>query len=753
MPPSVTQLGISAKIGVRQSDISLAAKKLRERGQIQESSAKIHGARKRQKVFSLTEAGKAEAERLAERAGAMTARVKTSKGIEEAPLTEISSRLGLALSEVISRLEGDYIDMPSENEKTEDRPEPKPNAGFYGREAELRELKGALESNRLVVVEGIAGIGKTTLVKRALEGVSRPIFEFRCREHTTSRVVERKLAEFLAGQGRTKTKRYLDRTSIEEPTELSEWLEADLVGGEVVIVLDDAHSASEILPFLRMLIEILERGRCFAAIVATRHALPFYDRRDVLVKGLVFELVLKGLDERSALKMLKDAGIADAQVYSNTKGHPLFLELICAHGVTHADSMSDFLNEEVSSKLSLAEKALVMNLSALEGDAKLDLISDDEESIDTLDGLVRKNIVARKGANYELHDCLRTFFYNRLTEEQKRAVHVKLAKRLERVDIFECLNHLVCAEAVGEAIALIKKEQSRLLETPEDFCPLLTRLISLVRVKEPSRLAQLEPMRERVVETFGKWDDLLEYLHQCKKLARLLGKGIDDDALRGSRSKKECEAAIENYKASMRLLVQMRDVKGLEELRLGLARTYWMLNMPLDALRESNGVSDSARKHAFVASVGFAVSEPINAELEARRALECSNDDRERARITCLLGYIAEESGDLSAARTHYAEALTKARAAGYVRGLAYGLLNEGTEESVKAARELFRKMGDDVGLVYCAASDGARLHSCDCLQQALSILSGKGLIAYERALRQLIANWSGSNGKNINDK
>jgi len=134
MPASVTQLGISSKIGVRQSDISLAMKKLREKGYISENSAKIQGARKRQKVFSLTEAGKSEAEKIASRAGEIKAKVKTNKGVEESTVVEISSWLGIPISEVISKLDGEFIDVQTEVEKKEDLGLPKLRKGFYGRE-------------------------------------------------------------------------------------------------------------------------------------------------------------------------------------------------------------------------------------------------------------------------------------------------------------------------------------------------------------------------------------------------------------------------------------------------------------------------------------------------------------------------------------------------------------------------------------------------------------------------------------------
>lgn len=753
MPASVTQLGISSKIGVRQSDISLAMKKLREKGYISENSAKIQGARKRQKVFSLTEAGKSEAEKIASRAGEIKAKVKTNKGVEESTVVEISSRLGIPISEVISKLDGEFIDVQTEVEKKEDLGLPKLRKGFYGRGEELRGIKSAIMGNKFVVIEGIAGIGKTTLVKHALEEIDRPLFEFRCREHTTTRILIRKLAEHLSSLGRTKTKRYLERTVVEEPAELSEVIESDLLGTGLVIFIDDAHNTPEILPFLKILMEILERGRCFSAIVSSRNALPFYDRRDVLVTGLVYELALTGIDDNSALKMLSDAGIKDTKMVELTKGHPLFLELICSHGSSHTDSISEFINEEVCSKLSPDEKGMVTLLSALDGESTLDVISETEDSIDILDSLVRKNIVKRNGINYEIHDCLRPFFYNRLTDEQKRNVHIKLARRFEKRDIFECLHHLTSGGAISDACAFIKKEQDRFLSKVEDFSPILMKLIYLARKNDPSQLKILEQLHEKVIESFGKWDDLLEYIHQCKRASKFLGKPLDEDVVRGSRSKKECETAIENYKNSIRVLEKTKDRIGLEELRLGLARTYWMLNKPFDALKEANEISDTPRKHSFIASVGLSISEPINAMLEAKRAYETASEERERVRYLCLLGYIYEEAGDLESAKAKYMEAALKARTERYIRGLAYSLLNEGSSENIKAARNLFDKIGDDVGLAYCEFTEGARDHSCAHIQKALAYISGKGLIAYERLLRQLISSWSGSDGKDTNDK
>src|SRR5205809_500689 len=218
-----------------------------------------------------------------------TVQLNETGGLREVPGSEAIEalrRTGLRESDAVQHvLAADVIEVP--------RPEgPKaapPGRPFFGRADEQAELRAWLDSsaNTVAMVIGVAGIGKSTLVARVLEGERRPTFARRVYAHDDPHGLLSSFADFLARQGRRRLKAVITRPAY-DPVEAIAVLRTDLSG--CIVAIDDLHTCPAADALLRPLVEDPVPAKI---LVASRVHPTFYERADVL-RGRVAELTLAG---------------------------------------------------------------------------------------------------------------------------------------------------------------------------------------------------------------------------------------------------------------------------------------------------------------------------------------------------------------------------------------------------------------------------------------------------------------------------
>src|SRR5439155_1021008 len=150
-------------------------KRLKSTGKVQERMAHVANARSRRKVYELTPAGQEISRRMREHARARTIELSAPDGrrtVLGAEAIDALRHAGLREAEAVQRiLASDVVEVPRP-EPT--KPSPVPSRTFFGREDELRILEGwlASDSRAVAVVIGVAGIGKSALLARALDDES-----------------------------------------------------------------------------------------------------------------------------------------------------------------------------------------------------------------------------------------------------------------------------------------------------------------------------------------------------------------------------------------------------------------------------------------------------------------------------------------------------------------------------------------------------------------------------------------------------
>ncbi|ASJ02678.1 ArsR family transcriptional regulator [Thermococcus profundus] len=277
---------------------------------------------------------------------------------------------------------------------------------FFGRRRELNLLSSVKEP--VVVIYGMAGIGKTTLAAKAFpdalwypvrEGDSFEYFTWQLGLHL-NRLGYRGLIEYL-------------RTGNTEERELFEIALEGIDETGAVIVIDDFHRCRDerLGRFITFLAERMKRGK---AVILSRERPKF---------GILgsFYLKLDGLDVESSYRLLKtkrgNVDVRDfAEIYRLTRGHPLALTLFSqaypGRVETAAENFFEFLLEEVYSRLSDKEKFLLQVISLFEEPLEygaLKKLYGEKSLFPVLHSLLRKGLVERRGGVYFLHDLIRSF--------------------------------------------------------------------------------------------------------------------------------------------------------------------------------------------------------------------------------------------------------------------------------------------------------------------------------------------------------
>ncbi|MFQ5910029.1 MAG: ATP-binding protein [Thermoplasmata archaeon] len=347
VPSEITQSGISERVGIHLKHLSQYLKPLLEGGQVEERIAHVKGKKQRQKVYSLTGPGWIGASKvkdlvLGSKISYMTASGKLREGVVAEVLEKYTK--GRTIMEVLSSMdEKGLLDIGSlvaeeDGEKrlvnhTEEAPR---TPGFVDRMKEIERVLSLLEERKIVVIRGLAGIGKTALASAVCSEIrgSKSLLWHQTRKWDTPTTVLLRMGRFLRALGKTMLYEHVSGGVALDLGRVEVLLEKELDGSNSIIIFDDfQHANEEVIDFFSMVEDVVEKTENASFLILSREAVPFYDRRAVMIRKTVEEIELGGLDFESAKEWMESRGVEidHEAIYERTGGHPLFLELIGSH--------------------------------------------------------------------------------------------------------------------------------------------------------------------------------------------------------------------------------------------------------------------------------------------------------------------------------------------------------------------------------------------------------------------------------------
>ncbi|MEM2899644.1 MAG: tetratricopeptide repeat protein, partial [Thermoplasmata archaeon] len=515
---------------------------------------------------------------------------------------------------------------------------------------ELDEIKDLIETHRIVIVHGIAGIGKTTLALKVLSEYKQSMntFWYRFHEWDTLRNVLVQLCEFFYACGKKALKTYVEGAKTIDINSAVEAFERDVKELSALIVFDDYQKAvEEISLFFAAITEIMEGVKGVKILIMTRRLPGFYDRRAVAVKEIIAEMKLKGLDRESSKEILKLKNIVDDEVideiYKLTEGHPLSLELLdSVDDLGMQNNIMKFVHEEVFSKLAPEEKKLLRIASVYRYPVSSKAFFVDEEvSYEALDKLIDRALVQEVSfERYDIHDLIREFFYTRLTPQQKSYYHLCAAKYYEGEEdlgsAIEAMYHYLRAGEHNKVVKIGMEKGEEMIK--EGHLEELDSILAELEREDfkDAEWCEVSILRGDILMAWGKLNKALTHYESAIECATTSGsqEGLAKSYDRLGylyREKNFWEYAIEYYNKYLEMMLRLNN-------KAGLAKAY------------SNFGSIYYRKSEWDKAIEF-----------YRKSLEIYNREGSKeiiAKTHNNLGIIYWEKGDYQNALEEYKNAL-----------------------------------------------------------------------------------------------
>jgi len=742
VPFAVTQKGISNATKILRNNIPRTMKKLIEKGFAIKKTLHIRGAVKRRTVYFLTPEGLRKAKSMEENLRVTTVRLKDLKGkIKKVKIGEISKYLtdnNTPLLDIIHHLSEDSIfdcrTYQTESVVKEKGPIdfamhiPKPKY-FFNRKKELTAISKWLRSDtsKVMVIYGIAGCGKTTLASRVVEYLKTKmnVFWYQFHEWDTLRNVLTALSKFLAQLGRKEIKTYINTSKNIDINEVSELLEVQLQGLNAVFVFDDVHKMNdEIVSFFLGLRERIERIDKIKIITLGRHLKSFYDSRDIVIKKLVTEMHLGGLDEEGSRKLLKLRNVKEFdRIYKLTEGHPLFLELIeSPDDLKNESNPRRYIHEQIFSKLTDDEKSVLKFLSVFRYPVDQDVLAiDPDVGYETLRNLKYKSLIHEVSPDrYNAHEFVKEFFYGTLTPQLKQRYHKAAAEHYMKLgDGFaslEAQHHFLNAGVHEQAAKIAIEYGPELIKNGrfDEFMRLLNRFNP--QNVSTELLVSINILKANILTASTRYEEALRHYNDAKTLNKKLKSPAKEAEICRNigdmyEKRNALGQALENYEQSLELSKLLHNPKEIAKTYKGLGRIHRKmgegdkalecLGKSLEILKRQGLELEAAKCYNYLGRIFVERGELDKAleQYEESMALSEKLNDPYLTGLTAFMAAYAYNSLGMGNNDKHLEDLLEHheryvkiSKKMGYKRGMAYGLNNAGKNY---AKRSEFEKATD----------------------------------------------------------
>jgi tetratricopeptide (TPR) repeat protein len=380
--------------------------------------------------------------------------------------------------ETVKRIKEYTVNIP-EPIPADDYAPPVP-LNFVGREHELAQLYEALQHNNIIVIGGIAGMGKTYLVAQFVQRLreTHPIIWLECQPHL-------QLEQFFTGFAQYMTTHFDDpgvfdvlRLPTSDQTQRAKAF-VDAVNRHVCLLIWDSFDQqdnSSFLPLLELCSRQLQQGKLLITTRQWAHTEEYdwFNVPSVLPP-------LYRLDEEAGIRLMQQLGISNvsseilSQAYHRVDGHPKFLTMLV--GLAKKFPLPSLLNElpyvpekvynyiqqKVFDTLELHPKHLLEKLSMLRVPFQTSVIEHlmpSSVGYEAFDILLNRFLVTRQSQEtlyYEIHDVVKEFSQTHIAESDLPEIHKQLYAYYKALpekryaDEYERIYHALNADMLDEA--------------------------------------------------------------------------------------------------------------------------------------------------------------------------------------------------------------------------------------------------------------------------------------------------------------
>ena len=709
VPFALSQMGIANAVAIARSNVPRAIAGLKDSNLLIERQAHVAGVSRKRKAYFLTDSGMVQAEetwrrlsehplRLVDQEGA-THTTTLAGSIEMAPFS-------LRAVDVLRYLDDNgMLDLRTLNEELIQRDLDKHvekqlvtslgdlprTRAFFGRETELENICNLIDArSTCLLVPGIAGIGKTALAGKVVEAYThrRNLLYHRCQDWEGSRAFLEACAEWLSAIGDDDLTDYIQATAVPQPSVAVNLIVSALAESGALLVIDDLHKVNDevLYAIIRGLSQRTDDMQECGIVLFSRSFRAVVPLKDAEGRISALVLPLEGLDQsasRHLLTTMPDIDISTfLHIYTLSRGHPLILQLINrgSVGSTFHDSLETFVEQEIFSRLSGAEKGVLGAIAIYREPMPLEALSNHEVETDLLDDLVEKGLARQADSeNYDVHDLVREFLLRTLHEAMATNLHAAAcewyrSRRDAPEQQLEFIYHLVHSgdtDSLGEVLDASGRDLVR-----SGHMELLPLLQGLEKDEfGPRTWANVLELRGDILSLQGRWEDAAAAYDEAmpivkrRKMAEMEGRLLSSQAdLAMQRG--QADAALDLHRKALEIFIATGDAQGA-------ARSYTNMGY---IFRVRKDTKRALEVYGNVEELLVAEDDPALVEVRIKLAsalLEMGEVDRARdhamrsydetsetedpglhARSRAVLGRFYARTGDPDLALHHYSEAL-----------------------------------------------------------------------------------------------
>lgn len=405
-------------------------------------------------------------------------------------LDVIDSKLDLVLkniSEGIEDIKG-RLDRIEKSKQIEIRylPEALPDVSdFVDRETYLDDLRNTLAKKNTIVIQGIAGIGKTQLAAKLQQNIKEEYITFwkELRDVDTFDSVSRTLAGFLRENGDSELAGYIEDGATDHDTIITMLL-GSLENKNYVLFFDNYHVVEnkEIHDLFK---QFKDRLKGSTIVITTRNPPSFVqidlDGSNITEKGV------EGFELEATKEYLEQMGVNVSEeqlseINRRMGGHPLSLSMFVSLTKKGEMEVGEILNKlpkkgrlerylynNIYERLNDDEQRLLETMSVFRTPVLSEAcvyVAESRNVKKTLIRLEEKLLVKEKEDLYYLHDLIRDFSYNLIDDPKEYHRHAgEYYAQLEKTpeNILETTYHMI--KDVG---GVNNEVIDYLLDTPTD---------------------------------------------------------------------------------------------------------------------------------------------------------------------------------------------------------------------------------------------------------------------------------------------
>lgn len=420
---------------------------------------------------------------------------------------------------------------------------PKSSNLFSGREKELHKIQFLLKKANFCYIEGITGIGKTSIMLKWANILDEKteyknkILWIQCLEGWTIDTILTQTDEWLIEMGEKSIQTHLKEKSLKNE-EKSLYIINNLNKNKYVIFIDDFQHINQKSAriFIDMVDKYLKNSNIYIIsnkslrisppenIDTCRIRIKEMETKDslLLLKKFFTYHHFKKIPENQYLFKIAEKSKGNPYILKNLAGLIISKVFTCEDIIEEKYAKKDiekFIFENITNNLLSDEKRVLEILSASRialSTKSTEEISGIEHSNKTISLLEDKMLIEKnENCRYLIHPILKEYIWNDLSEDNKKHIHDCLGDYFEKKDDFfrECFYHRINSENPEKAREILGKFIKKLYshgyyEEIMDNLNILEKYIPLTEY--------MEIIKANILSINGKWKDSIIILERIK---------------------------------------------------------------------------------------------------------------------------------------------------------------------------------------------------------------------------------------------